>query len=209
VLRPEGEAALPLVKSMRIDWKRLMLAVLVAILGFGLYLYIGMLRFGRRLETMDFPELREAGHQVVDKELPFVLALVRQGSVPSRRIDHTSIGDPAVESQLIEISREVHVYDSMHHRLPTSFADLDNLGFPSTSKDNLPKFKKECQIVVLSLDSDIVNCDGWTCPNASDLDALVGSFNPQTEKFYRDQGHVLLYVPPPTKGISVPSKWNE
>lgn len=158
-----------------------------------------------RLSTHHFSPV-SAKVKAMDDQLPRVLEQARKGSFPSRRFDHSSVGSAPTEAKLLEIRRDIGQYESIHHRFPVDFPELLSLGFPPNWKHDLEKFKNECQIVVLSEDSDILNCDDWTRPSASDLEALVHSFDPHTERFYKIPGHVLLCVPPLTKGILIPIK---
>jgi hypothetical protein len=121
--------------------------------------------------------------------------------MPDKRLPDISnnVGSALTEAKLLEIRRDVRSYESMHRRLPVDFSELESVAFPPNWKGNLEKFGNECQVIVLTSDSDILNCDGWTPPSASDLKTLVRSFDPQTERFYKVQGHVLLFVPPLTR----------
>jgi len=85
----------------------------------------------------------------------------------------------------------------MHGRLPLDFAELTSVKFTPDWNRRLTRYANECRIVMLGVDSCILNCDSWTPPNSGDLSSLVNSFDPRTGRFYKVQDHVLLYVPPP------------
>jgi len=160
---------------------------------------------GNRLRSADYSEV-PVKLEALHKQLDYVLELARRGSFPSRRFDHSSVGAPLVEAKLLEIRRDVSIYDSIHHRLPVSFEELEGMRLPSNWEKNVEKFEWECQIFPLTADSSILNCDSWHRPDENQLNTLVHSFDPQTGRFYKVRGHVLLFIPPPTVGIPLSAK---
>jgi hypothetical protein len=182
---------------MKTAWTLRILATLVAIVfllcGAGLLIvHRGLSRLSR-LNLQPTPQL-----QAIEKELQVVKALALSGSFPGRKFDHSSVGSIPVESELVDLRRDITVYESMHGRLPNDFTELASVKFPPNSDKRLAKYAKECRIIGLSVDSCILTCDSWTPPTSEDLVSLVHSFDPQTERFYKVQSHVLLYLPSPT-----------
>jgi hypothetical protein len=72
---------------MKIRWKRVALAAVAGIAAFGVYLYVGVERMGRRLETMDFSGLSAEGNRFVRTQLPYVLGLVRVAEAQQKKTD--------------------------------------------------------------------------------------------------------------------------
>jgi hypothetical protein len=192
----KGLATRAQVKTMRINWKWGIPATVVGMAVFALF--AGLEYVSYRLRTHDF-SAASAKIKAMDKQLQYVLEKARKDSFPLRRFDHSSVGSAHAEAKLLEIRRDIGSYESINRHLPVNFSELESVGFPPNWKEDLEKFGNECQVIVLTSDSDILNCDGWTRPSASDLKALVRSFDPQTERFYKVQGHVLLFVPPLTR----------
>jgi hypothetical protein len=196
----------PQVETMRFNWKW---GIPAAVVGMVVLAWFAIDKYvGYPLRTLDFsaPSPQVQG---LKKQLQWAVEEARKGSFPSRRVDHTSVGSALTEAKLLEIRRDTRAYESMLQRLPIDFSELESVGLPPNWKENLEKLRKDCRIVVLTSDSEILNCDGWTRPSASDLDALLRSFDPRTERFYKVESHVLLYVPPLTKGIPTPIKMKD
>jgi len=189
---------------VRTTWKWRILAILLAT-GLSLCAAASLVvhRGLRRLSRLNFQPTPQV--QSIEKELQVVKALALSGSLPKRKFDHSSVGSIAIESELVDLRRDASVFESMHGRLPVDFTELVNVKFPPDSDKRLTKYAKECRIVSLSVDSCILDCDSWTPPSPDDLRSLVRSFDSQTERFYKVEGHVLLYIPPPTTSAVLPS----
>jgi hypothetical protein len=157
---------------------------------------------GYKLRSMSLSGVSAKADEI-GKQVDWVRKIASNGAVPSRKVNHSSIGSPLTEAKLLEIRRDSIGYESVYHRLPVNFAEIESVGLPSNWKESLREFQPGCQILSLASDSQILNCDGWTRPSPADLTGLVHSFDPMTERFYKIDGHVLLYVPPLTKGIAV------
>jgi len=187
---------------MRPNW---IWGVPVTLLGLLVLSWLAIVEFASyRLRNADF-SVHFAPIQAMQKNLQVITELAGKGAFPSRNVNHSSVGSPLIESRLIELRRDMGIYESRHQRLPVDFPELLSLGFPPNWKDHLEKFEKECEIVSLTPDSCILNCDGWALPSAN-VQALVHTFDPQTERFYKVENHILLYVPPLTKGNSTQAK---
>jgi hypothetical protein len=88
-----GCATLPLMKTMRINWKFAVLAAVVGLLAFVSYLYVGIELMGRRLETMDFSAaMNSRTIQGIQIELKVISWLVRSGLISRRETDGSSVG---------------------------------------------------------------------------------------------------------------------
>jgi len=184
------------VRTTRSKW---IWGVPVTLLGLAVLSWLAIVEFASyRLRNTDF-SIHSAQIEAMQKNLKAITQLARQGVLPSRKVNHSSVGSALTESKLIELRRDMGIYESMHQRLPIDFIELLNVRFPPDWKDHLEKFEKECEIVSLTPDSCILNCDGWALPSANDVEALVHSFDNQTERFYKVENHVLLFVPPLTK----------
>jgi len=160
---------------------------------------------GKRIESADFSEA-SAKAKVIGKQVELIRKLASVGAFPSRRRNLTSVGAPLIEKKLITLSRDSSLYESRYDRLPLNFEELKRFGLPQDWEEDVERLEGECQIVPLTAHSTIMNCDGWARPSADELNLLVRSFYPQTERFYEIDGHILLYIPPFTTGIAVQSK---
>jgi hypothetical protein len=181
---------------MNRDWKW---KIPVAIFGICCVIWIGLLlQVRHKLESLDFsgPNPQVGALQAELKEIT-KLAL-RDKALPMRKFDPSSIGFKPVESEELDLRRDVNIFESSQKRLPVDFKDLQNgVKLPGTWAEKLTRYAKECGIVILNHESYILNCDGWMPANAEELNSLVHSFDSRTGRFYEVQNHVLLYSPPP------------
>jgi len=185
---------------MKTTWTRRVVVILLATVFFSCAAVSFVVHRGlRRLSMLNFQPTPQV--QSIANQLQVVKALALSGSFPRREFDHSSVGSIAIESELVDLRRDAGVFESMHDRLPVDFTELGGVKFPPDSNKRLAKYAKECQIVSLSVDSCILDCDSWRPPSPADLSSLVRSFDSQTERFYKVQGHVLLYVPPPIPAV--------
>ena len=153
----------------------------------------------------DFSVLSKRGSEI-GAQVEFVRKVVQSQSFPSITVDHASLGRPGVEKELIALSKYSRVYEVAYHRLPASFDELKRSGLPTTWKEDLNRLEKDCQIIPLSAEAGILNCDGWKIPGGELLNLAVRSFEPGTERFYEVQGHIVLYLAPATSGMPIPPK---
>ena len=175
-------------------WIWIISAVLVAtaLLCYGFVLLAVRQAFSRA----DFPKTTPQ-MEAIKEQVEAMRRLGSSGAFPVRKFDNSSVGSVAVEAELVDLRRDIEVFESMHGRLPLDFAELTSVKFTPDWNRRLTRYANECRIVMLGVDSCILNCDSWTPPNSGDLSSLVNSFDPRTGRFYKVQDHVLLYVPPP------------
>lgn len=180
----------------------------LAIGGSALMIFIGLLLYShRRLTRLDFsrptPQV-----QAIQSQLKEITRLARDSGLPMRKIDTSSVGSKSVESEELDLRRDVNVFESSERRLPVDLQDLQShVKLPGTWEEKLNKYAEECRIIVLHQESYILNCNRWSPGRAEDLNSVVHSFDSQTGRFYKVQNHVLLYSPPPT--TATPSFANE
>jgi hypothetical protein len=129
---------------------------------------------------------------------------IRNGTVPWRKIDRSSVGFPEKEAKLLMLRSEVDFFTVKFGHHPSQIGDLTRL-------DDLPDFcanhakvikslRNKCEIVNLEPDSYILGCDAFSSLSPTVKDELLKSFDRGNEKFYDAQGHVILYDPPPITG---------
>ncbi len=129
-------------------------------------------------------------------QIEAVASGVKAGKIPWRTVDYRSIGFPEQEAKLLQLRRWVDAFEVKFHRLPASVGDFSQLAASGDQRRRFRRFASQCQIVALESESYILNCSEWKFESRADLDHLVGSFPPATEKFYLVWNHVILYVPP-------------
>src|ERR1700738_1105377 len=122
----------------------------------------------------------------------------RDGAVPWRAVDHSSVGHPQQEAKLLELRSGIDFFSGTFGRLPTDINEMSRL--PVRPANKYEDLIKDCQILTLGPESYIVNCDRWSSPPPSQMGALVRTFGAETERFYVRQDHVILYVPHPVSG---------
>ena len=98
-----------------------------------LSLIAGIVRVGEHVRTNDYSELA-AEVEAARPQLDYAVKLARDGSFPSRRFDRSSVGFSMSETKLIEISRDISVYETVYHHLPVSLAELERLELPEVGK---------------------------------------------------------------------------
>ncbi len=132
------------------------------------------------------------------------------GKMPWRKADYSSVGFPEKEAKLRELRTAIELSQIRFGRLPNNPAELLDMikvsEIRSDEKREYAELARECQIVVLAPDSYILNCNGWKLPNKAELSRLVESFDPDTEKFYLVQRHVILYAPSFVHGQPLPGQ---
>jgi len=147
---------------------------------------------GVRLSQIHFSELDRQAKSIKGA---IELATITVGMVSPQR---PKAGWNNVQSELTDIDRDIRVFDTVHQRFPVDFAELMQVRFPRERKDQIERYSKECRIIPLGKRSCILNCDSWEPPASKDLRALVQSFDLRADRFYKLDGHVLLYLPPPS-----------
>ena len=157
-----------------------------------------------RIQFTDFRGLVEMAQVAVS-----LGEAMRTGQLPHRVADYNSVGFPQKEERLRRLGENVEDFGRHLGRLPTRIAELKGLvEFHPENKARIVEESKEfdqsCQILGLSKDSYILNCDGWAAPGRQGVRQLVSTFQPGVERFYAVNGHVLLYVPEPIPGKSLP-----
>jgi hypothetical protein len=128
------------------------------------------------------------------------VAGMKSGQVPWKQLDYSSVGSPKEEGVLLQLRRDLGAFEIMFGRWPTGIRELRRLNsaFEATLTQRFHReaIIRACRIVSVRSESYILNCDGWDPPEDHELQLLVGRFDPETEKFYAIQGHVILFVPP-------------
>jgi hypothetical protein len=110
-----GCATLPLMKTMRVNWKFVVLAAVIGIVAFVSYLYVGIERMGRRLETMDFSAAaRSKPVRGMQTELKVISWLARRGSL-SRRESRTPVDPP----------RTCHIHGTIRNLAGAAVSNVD------------------------------------------------------------------------------------
>jgi hypothetical protein len=119
---------------------------------------------------------------------------------PNREVDDTSVGFPDREQRLRVIGQLVHVFEIRFGHLPESLEDL--IAIPTSgpkqqrAKDEIKSAVAGCQLFHLSVNSYLLNCDGWN-PDERSLLQLEKTSDRQKVRFYSVDQHVVLSVPPP------------
>jgi hypothetical protein len=162
----------------------------------------GVVYFGFRNLDLSHPSSDVA---VLAASVSHLERQAREETIAARKFDHSSIGFDPAERKLLELRRDMAIYESIHKRLPVDFAELLSIGLPPSRNESAQNLGKECRIIALAANSGILNCDGWEPRSATDLNSLVDTFEPHTERFYEIGGHVLLYIPSPAIGIPLPT----
>lgn len=164
---------------------------LVSLLIAGVYTYSGW-----RIETAHFGRTPN-DVQRLGRTIDNLATQGRQGILPSRKVDYTSLGFKVKESDLLWLRRAISIFEASRHRVPERLDELTQLSYPVGEKDILQRLVMDCQMIVFEQDSYLLNCDHWTKPVIDgDFSALLSSFDTETERFYRVQEHLLLYIPP-------------
>ncbi len=139
--------------------------------------------------------------EALQKSVDAVVEALRKGEVGWRRADHSTVGFPEKESQLVKARNEIEIYYRTFHRLPQRLSDLLKIRTATLrQKFTFAKIAWECEFFPLTSESYILNCDGWKAPQKAKLEEMVGGFDRETERFYVVEGHVVLYVPPFVRG---------
>jgi len=140
----------------------------------------------------------------ISKHLDKLSQGIRNGTVPWRKIDRSSVGFPEKEARLLMLRSEVDFFTVKFGHHPSQIGDLTRVAdlpdFPANQAKVIKSLRKNCEIVNLEPDSYILGCDAFSSLSPSVKDELLKSFDRENEKFYDAHGHVILYVPPPISG---------
>ncbi len=180
---------------------------MVAIVGIA-STYGGIIWYWQRhfeITPISVSEENHAKAAQIKHDLDETLAGMKAGEIPWRKIDYSSVGFPGKEAELLELRREVDGFNLKFGRLPISPSELLELlkAVPSARRyreKDFRRFARDCQMVLLGADSYILNCDGWQPGDRTDLERLVATFQPHTERFYLVGKNLVLFVPPFVKG---------
>jgi hypothetical protein len=130
-------ANLPLMNTMRINWKLVVLAAAVGIVTFVSYLYVGFERMGRDLETVDFSAARDSrAIKGIQIELKVISWLVRSGLFSRRETDDSSVGSLLEQDVRIRVldGRSGHPISDEHVQVWFNSIKGSSLDLP-TDKD--------------------------------------------------------------------------
>lgn len=137
----------------------------------------------------------------LQKSIDAAADALRKGEAGWIRVDHSTVGFPEKEGQLVGARDAIETYFRMFHRLPHQLSDLLKIR-TATLREKLAvaKIAWACELFPLTTESYILNCDGWKAPQKAKLEEMVRGFDRETERFYLLESHVILYVPPFVKG---------
>jgi hypothetical protein len=125
----------------------------------------------------------------------------KAGGIPWRKVDLSGFDSDPSAKEILETKGAVDEFELRQHRLPANSAELlSSLELVERNSGAAERIARDCQVVVLKEDSYILNCDGWSKPEPSQLTQILSSFEEETEKFYRIHDHTLLYEPPLSTG---------
>lgn len=133
------------------------------------------------------------------------------GRLPWRLADYSTVGFPEKEAKLQRLRNEVTFFEITFRRPPTTLWELTALfqawpALRSAREKDYIEFARECEIFSSAFDDAyVLNCDGWRPGGLGSVNKLMRTFEPDTEKFYSVNGHVLLYVPAWVHGRPMPS----
>jgi hypothetical protein len=179
---------------IRARWKwGIPIAVIVSIVGLYLSLII-LLRHALRTMKVDFSQSSPAVRNI-KFELKAINWLARHGMLSTRETVPASSAYLEKESDLLELRTAVSSFESLHQGMPVGVAELSTTLVPNDQSEKLQKLVKLCQITPLPGNSSILNCDGWKVPEKKQLKTLTDFFDSNSDRFYGDDGHVLLYIP--------------
>jgi hypothetical protein len=128
------------------------------------------------------------------------VASARAGEIPWRRVDHSGVGHPQTESELLDLREGINAFELTQHHSPDSISEVINSSDQSPVHHELKTLAKRCQMIVTGSSSFLLNCDGWVAPEGDALKSVLSSFDPHTERFYELGDHVVLYIPPLSTG---------
>jgi hypothetical protein len=138
--------------------------------------------------------------QVV-KQVDTISRAVRDGSIPTRKVDFSSVGQPEKESELLSFRYFLPIYLFAFGSSPADAPDLRRLlslaNLNANQRKLVERDSRDCVFFPFAHDSYLINCDGWHSATADTLESLVARFDTETEKFYVIEGHVFLYAPQP------------
>jgi hypothetical protein len=181
----------------------------ICAISFLLMIYFGLSLYVSKNLKFNFliPKSSEAARpDLISTQVAQVESDLRNGLMPSRLIDQTSVGLPEKEALLLKLRTQIDFFVVSFSHQPTTVAELQRLSelpnYPQNGKRILESFDK-CQILNLKPDSYILNCDGWKL-TGRELETLVNGFDEKTEKFYRIDEHVIWFVPPPSRTKRTP-----
>lgn len=140
----------------------------------------------------------------ISKTLDKLSQGIRNGTVPWRKIDRSSVGFPEKEARLLKLRFDIDIFFIKFGHHPPQIGDLTWLAdlpdFPANQAKVIESLRKDFEIVNLEPDSYILDCDAFSSLSPTVKDELLKSFDRENEKFYDAHGHVILYVPPPISG---------
>jgi hypothetical protein len=139
--------------------------------------------------------------QAIGKEANTTADRIRNGTILYRKVDLKSAGMPAEEARLLELRRLLMAYEVAFGRPPRDASELRQLNDKESltllQRRAVEKVVRQCQVFSFSLDSYLLDCDGWPAPSGQALRSFLERFDKETEGFYVVDGHVFLYAPPP------------
>jgi hypothetical protein len=119
------------VKTKGTTWQLWVSGIVLGLVVLGMAIAAWLAIRRRVISNMRSMHFSEITAKTVDmgKQVQWVRSVARNGSLPSRRVDHSSVGAPLMEDNLIAISRAGSMYESVYRRLPVSFGELEDSGF--------------------------------------------------------------------------------
>src|SRR4029077_242714 len=156
-----------------------------------------------KVKTIHFLSSSPAVNAIAQEVKPLT-DKARAGAFPWRKVDHTSVGSPQSEASLLQLRNGIDFFANAFGHPPAEAQDLARMStlpkMSSNQKHLYQSLANDCQILTLQRNSYILNCDHWNSPPRPQIDDLVRSFDPETEKFYSLQDHEVLYFPPAISG---------
>src|ERR1700730_18792157 len=120
---------------------------------------------------------------------------IRDGTVPWRKADRSSVGFPEKEARLLMLRSDIDFFTVRFGHHPSQIGDLTWLAdlpdFPANQAKVIKSLRKICEIVNLEPDSYILDCDAFSSLSPTVKDELLKSFDRENEKFYDARGHVI------------------
>jgi hypothetical protein len=135
--------------------------------------------------------------------LQSVASKTRNGTMSPRKVNLSTIGFPEEEGELRSFRHWLQVYVVTRGEIPKQSSQMATFfaasQLPSNQRSAARRSTEQCNILHLGNDSYALSCDNWNPPDPSSLARITQTFDPETERFYILDGHVILFAPPPTR----------
>src|SRR5260370_6208661 len=125
--------------------------------------YLGVSWYVRKTFTLQIsvPAIAEQARPI-GGEVDKLDKRAREGTIPWRAVDHSSVGYPQQEAKLLQLRSGIDFFSGAFGHLPTDIKEMSRL--PAQPANNYESLIGDCQILTIGSDSYILNCDGWSSP---------------------------------------------